>query len=237
MSVKTGKKDPKGYDIYEWRDIIMPGIGDYRTDAARTGQYAGLSAAEWGEDVTETLDDVTVTYPQWCQVSVFRLIKGGRYEFSSGRVWWKETYATKGKSGAPNAMWLKRPRGQLEKCAEAAALRRAFPEVGAQPTAEEMEGRSLDDAVDITPLPVRPKAIEPPAEQQHPQPPEPPKRQHVDSPPESKSASPGAIRTIKTRLDAMNIQEKEVLDEFKLTTLDGITIDQHIVIMDWIGGK
>jgi hypothetical protein len=43
-------------------------------------------------------------------------------------------------------MWARRPRGQLKKCAEAQALRMAFPEaVGAAPTAEEMEGRSLTD--------------------------------------------------------------------------------------------
>ena len=39
-------------------------------------------------------------------------------------------------------MWAKRPFGQLSKCAEAQALRKAFPDTtGSQPTAEEMEGR------------------------------------------------------------------------------------------------
>ncbi len=42
-------------------------------------------------------------------------------------------------------MWLKRPRGQIAKCAAAQALRLAFPEGGAQPTAEEMEGKALDE--------------------------------------------------------------------------------------------
>lgn len=40
-------------------------------------------------------------------------------------------------------------------CAEAQALRKGFPEVGAAPTAEEMEGKSIGSEVDITPRPVR----------------------------------------------------------------------------------
>jgi hypothetical protein len=57
-----------------------------------------------------------------------------------------ENYAVKGgqeKSIAPNAMWTKRPYGQLAKCAEAQALRKAFPEIASQPTADEMEGKTL----------------------------------------------------------------------------------------------
>jgi hypothetical protein len=42
-------------------------------------------------------------------------------------------------------MWTKRPYGQIAKCAEAQALRKAFPEMtGSQPTADEMEGKPLD---------------------------------------------------------------------------------------------
>lgn len=42
-------------------------------------------------------------------------------------------------------MWLKRAYAQLAKCAEAQALRKAFPEVGSAPTADEMEGKVFED--------------------------------------------------------------------------------------------
>lgn len=146
--VPMSVKKPGTRDQYEWRDVLMPGIVDYRTDAARTGQYAGNDEAAFGPDVQGAFGpqgNVRVTYPEWCEFKVYRLVNGERCAFSSGRVRWLESYATAGKdSDAPNAMWKKRPYGQLEKCAEAMALRRAFPEVGAQPTADEMVGKPMD---------------------------------------------------------------------------------------------
>jgi len=67
-------------------------------------------------------------------------------EFTA-KEFWKENYAVRGgkeKSIAPNAMWSKRPYGQIAKCAEAQALRKAFPEIGSEPTADEMEGKILN---------------------------------------------------------------------------------------------
>ncbi|MEF3066339.1 phage recombination protein Bet [Pandoraea apista] len=148
MSVSTGQKDSNGWDIKEMRDVVMPGIGLYRTQAARSGEYAGVSEPEFGDDTTETLDGVTVTFPKWCKVVVRRQMANGAIVDFSAKELWKENYATKSnKSEAPNAMWKKRPYAQLAKCAEAQALRKAFPEIGAQPTADEMEGKNLDDTV------------------------------------------------------------------------------------------
>jgi RecT family len=61
-------------------------------------------------------------------------------------------------------MWSNRPVGQLEKCAEAGALRRAFPEeIGNALTAEEMEGQhTIDDAAHAPEKP-KPESVTPPS--------------------------------------------------------------------------
>jgi phage recombination protein Bet len=130
------------------RDVIMPGIGAYRTQAARSGEYAGVSDAEYGPDIDESIGGQQITYPAWCRVTVKRLLQNGQIAEFSATERWKENYAVKGgqeKSIAPNAMWSKRPYAQIAKCAEAQALRKAFPEYGSQPTADEMEGKQLNE--------------------------------------------------------------------------------------------
>ena len=131
----------------QMRDVIMPGVNLYRTIAARSG-CAGVSEPEFGSDVTETLGGIQITYPAWCRVTVKRRLESGDIVEFTAKEFWKENYAMKGgqeKSIAPNSMWMRRPYAQIAKCAEAQALRKAFPEVGAQPTADEMEGKSLND--------------------------------------------------------------------------------------------
>jgi phage recombination protein Bet len=150
MSVSTGRKDDKGWDIKEMRDVVMPGIGLYRTQAARSGEYAGVTEPEFGEDDTKTLGETTITFPKWCKVTVKRLLQNGSIVDFTAKELWIENYAAKSnKASDPNAMWKKRPYAQLAKCAEAQALRKAFPEFGSQPTADEMEGKVLDDSMTV----------------------------------------------------------------------------------------
>lgn len=139
----------------QMRDVIMPGVNLYRTQAARSGECAGVTEPEFGPDKTENVGGVEITYPVWCRVTVSRRLPTGEIVAFTAREFWKENYAVKGgkdKSIAPNAMWTKRPYGQLAKCAEAQALRKAFPEIASQPTADEMEGKQLHPD-DSTPLP------------------------------------------------------------------------------------
>ncbi len=147
MSVKTDRKDKMGKTIYEWRSVVMPGIGLYRIDAARTGQYMGMSEPEFGEDVCENIGSLKITYPKWCKITVKRLMTNGSVAEFPAKEYWKENYATKSKDDAsPNSMWAKRTYAQLAKCAEAQALRKAFPEsVGNEMTYEEMEGKLFDN--------------------------------------------------------------------------------------------
>lgn len=141
-------------------ETVWPGIAEIRTTAARTGQYAGIDAVEFGPMVERIFTGETggreskqitkkVLYPEWASVIVYRIIGGVKCAYHA-KVYWEETYATMGKSDVPNDMWAKRPRGQLDKCVEAAALRKAFPEeLGNVYAAEEMEGRDIDGGVTI----------------------------------------------------------------------------------------
>lgn len=129
----------------EYRDTLMPGIGTYRTDAANSGQYAGKTEPEFGPDEeTVFAGSVKVKYPKWCKVTVQRIVAGQVRDFAA-KEFWLENYASAGRdTDAPNAMWKKRPYGQLAKCAESQALRMAFPdETGNTNTAEEMEGKDF----------------------------------------------------------------------------------------------
>ena len=137
-------KDSKGV----WRDTVMPGIGLYRIMAARSNDYAGMDRPVFEDIAERALGEITLVAPAACTATVYRMVAGTRVAFCATE-YWLENYTTRKDGVTPNAMWQKRPFGQLAKCAEAQALRRAWPEVGQQPTMEEVEGRVLDDSDDV----------------------------------------------------------------------------------------
>ena len=107
---------------------------------------------------------ITLLFPEWCRVTITRELNGKERSFVGPKVYWLEAYAKWVDTDVPNEMWANRPVGQLEKCAEAGALRRAFPEeIGNALTAEEMEGQhTLDGAAHVSEKP-KPESITPPS--------------------------------------------------------------------------
>lgn len=175
-------------------ETVWPGIAEIRTTASRTGEYAGIDAVEFGPMLERSFtgqigkrgQEETVTkkvrFPEWASVVVYRMIGGSKCAYHA-KVFWEETFATVGKSEIPNDMWAKRPRGQLDKCVEAAALRKAFPEeLGNTYAAEEMEGRTIDGV-----------AVEHAAPAAPPTPPKPPAPPAAVKPVENFDATTGEV--------------------------------------------
>ena len=138
-------KDSKSGD-YVWRDVVMPGIYEYRTTANRTGLYLGHSKPVYGPVV----ECFGVAAPEFCEFVVYKWNPEAkqRAEFPV-EIRFSEVVATKkdkqtGKEYA-NDRWGRAPQQMLTKCAEAAALREAFPdELGGTHTVEEMEGQVIE---------------------------------------------------------------------------------------------
>jgi phage recombination protein Bet len=137
------------YDSVQRREVetVWPGIADHRITAHRTKQFAGQEPTAFGPVVKQTFTGknhkgenlgATVSFPEWAQITVFRMLGDQRHAYPGPRVYWLETYSKRGRADVPNDRWCRAPSQMLEKCAEAAALRRAFPEeFGDQPVAEE----------------------------------------------------------------------------------------------------
>lgn len=141
-----------------WRDIIMPSITEHRITASRSNSYAGIDSPVFGPMVSAQFGNATHTIPEFCTVTVYRIIHGEKVAFSHTE-YFEEACSTI-KSGDLNSMWKKRKRGQLAKCAEAGALRKAFPEeIGNEYTLEEMQGKEITVGGEVALEEV--KAIEP----------------------------------------------------------------------------
>lgn len=132
QSRKTGL-DPLAGQIHcvkrrsgeEQKMSIQTAIDGYRLIADRTGKYAGNDDPVFDDETTPTKATVTV----------YKIVDGQRCPFTATARW--SQYFPGEKQGF---MWKKMPHLMLGKCAEALALRKAFPaELSGVYTNEEME--------------------------------------------------------------------------------------------------
>lgn len=93
---------------------IQTGIDGYRLVADRTGVYAGNDDYEFDDPAKQ---------PKWAKAPVYKMVAGVRCPFSAAARW-DQYYPGDGKQGF---MWRRMPHLMLGKCAEALALRKAFP--------------------------------------------------------------------------------------------------------------
>jgi phage recombination protein Bet len=140
---------------------VWPSISELRITAFRTGQYAGIDEPELGPLVSKTFKgrpfkwvngekvyedrEVTMRFPEWARMTVYRIVGGAPRRFVGPKVYYEAAYGCVQDTDLPNEKWTEPGCYMLEKCSEAAALRRAFPEeMGDMHTAEEMEGRRYE---------------------------------------------------------------------------------------------
>lgn len=153
-------------------ETVWPGINDYRTTASRTGVFAGNDDCLFGPKKKKPFKDQAergrgqnkmvvraecgeVEFFEWAQMTVYKMVQGQRVPFVGPKVYWLEIFSGQKGLRVPNERWQQSPNGMLEKCAEAAALRRAFPEEFAGTyTAEEMEGKVFHGGPNLGAKPV-----------------------------------------------------------------------------------
>ncbi len=145
-------------------ETVWPGIGSHRVTAQRQADFFGWDDCEFGPDVEVTYKgkkakydqqgnnngyedkEVTLLRPEWAQFTVYKMLHGQRIRLPGPKVWFNETFsALSAFCRVPNDRWAQAPRQMIEKCAEAAALRRGWPDVfGDELTFEEAEGKGVD---------------------------------------------------------------------------------------------
>lgn len=128
----------KRYNKGQGREVmsIQTGIDGYRLLADRSGKYAGSDDYTFDDGLTEYQHIQSKRdKPTTATVTVWKLAGGQRVPFTATARW--QEYYPGDKQGF---MWNKMPYLMLGKCAEALALRKAFPaELSGMYIREEME--------------------------------------------------------------------------------------------------
>jgi len=132
-NVTKHHQDEKGIWVPGRQMTIQIGIDGYRAMAARYRDFGSISEPEY--EFAKPGDRI----PTLARIKVW---KKGMSEPTVGIAYWDE-YAPNLDSDA-GFFWKKMPKGQLAKCAEALALRKAYPELSDIYTDDEMNQRDQD---------------------------------------------------------------------------------------------
>lgn len=142
----------KRWDSKEGREVmgIQASIDGLRLVAQRSGEYEGQTQPEWcGKDGVWKNIWVEAEHPYAARVGVWRT----NFKEACYGVAKYDAYVQTKKGGEVTNFWLKMPDNQLAKCAEALALRKAFPhELSGIYSTEEMQ-QDEAIAVETTQLP------------------------------------------------------------------------------------
>lgn len=135
--------DPLARQIYPvWRKqgdeekmTIQVSIDGLRVVAERHGDYAGQDKVIFGENQIlkyrakewnngrQEWKDFQKEVPSYAEVIVYKWRGTQRFQMAVGIAYWDEYYPQ-----TANTMWHKMPHTMIAKCAEALALRKAFPQ-------------------------------------------------------------------------------------------------------------
>jgi len=117
---------------------IQVSIDGYRAIAEKSGKLAGIDDAVY--------DTETEEHPNKATITVYKMTSGERCPFTA-TARWNEYVPT----GTQAFMWKKMPYLMLAKCAEALALRKAFPnDLSGLYTNEEMaQANNTKEAADV----------------------------------------------------------------------------------------
>lgn len=153
------RKNVNGNWVDDFVMTIQTGIDGYRVIAERTGEYAGGDEPTYGPPC-DCGNAGLGKHPEWAKVTVRRLKNGVPYDTSERADF--DEYAQTNRDGAVMPLWAKMPKRMIAKCAEALALRRAFPGLfDGVYTTEEMAQADVPEAGVAAPARTQPPASTP----------------------------------------------------------------------------